>query len=825
MRPFDALADLRADVVYSWRLLIKSPVFTLVAVSALALGIGANATVFTLANAYLFKNLPFDDSARILYVSSTNVSRPGVARPASYPDFLDLQARVKSFEGLAAFSARSVDVSDKNGFPERYRCPLMSANGFALIGQRPVLGRDFRPEDEQSGTEPVAILSYGLWERRYGKDPDVLGKTIRVNDVPTVVVGVMPRGLIFAGASELWMPLTRAGEWRRRDARTLTLFGRLAKGASLASARTELQGVARQLTSEYPDTNKTVGVLVQNFNDRFSGGQTRLLFLALLGAVGFVLLIACANVANLLLARAVARSREICFRAALGAGRWRIIRQLLVESVMLSVAAGLLGMLLSIGGVRVFDSALIPTVKPAYVDFSMDRTVVAYLVAITLGTGILFGLAPALQLSRLDISTLIREGGGGAGRGLHQRFLTGLLVISEVSLAIVLLTGAGLMIRSFWNTTRAEIGVSTDNVLSLELSLRATTYPRPEDQLRFHDRLKERLDSLPGIEVATIASDLPAESPDTYAYEIEGGESASTEGGNDDRPEVNGLIIGKDFFRALHVKLQSGRSFSDADIAGGIPVVIVNQAFVRAAWPRQDAIGKRLRLILRPPGAPRNAPPTPQAWLNVVGVVPDILQDDESFELGPVLYLPVRQHPQSGMMVVIRTRVPPATLGDTIRREVAAIDEGLAVRSLLTLEDSLWLRNWRQRVFGSMFAIFAAIALVLASLGLYAVMAHSVSQRVREIGVRMALGAAAGDILGLVFKHGMWQLAIGMVVGLSAAFGVTRVLSALLIGVTPADPLTFAGAGLVLALAGVLGCAIPAGYAMRVDPVVALRND
>lgn len=273
------------------------------------------------------------------------------------------------------------------------------------------------------------------------------------------------------------------------------------------------------------------------------------------------------------------------------------------------------------------------------------------------------------------------------------------------------------------------------------------------------------------------------------------------------------------------MKLQSGRSFSDADTAGGIPVVIVNQAFARAAWPRQDAVGKRLRLILRPAGAPRNAPPTPQAWLNVVGVVPDILQDDESFELGPVLYLPVRQHPQSGMMVVIRTRVPPATLGDAIRREVAAIDESLAVRSLLTLEDSLWLRNWRQRVFGSMFAIFAAIALVLASLGLYAVMAHSVSQRVREIGVRMALGAAAGDILGLVFKQGMMQLAIGMVVGLSAAAGVTRVLSALLIGVTPADPLTFAGAALVLAIAGILGCAIPAGYAMRVDPVVALRNE
>ncbi len=811
------LEDIRGDVTYGLRLLARSPGFTAVAVVALGLGIGANVTVFTLANAFLFKNLPFEDSDRVLYISGTQAGRANGPRSVSYPDFLDFREQARSFAGLAALANRTVDLSDQRALPERYRCPLLTSNAFAVIGQRPALGRDFLPEDEQPGAAPVAILSHGLWESRYGSDPAILERTVRINDVPTAIIGVMPRGLTFPGASNLWMPLARTPNWNERDFRGLTMFGRLAPGATLASARAEMTGIAARLAAAYPATNKESAVLLQSFNDRFTSTETSLLLVSLLWAVAFVLLIACANVANLLLARAVGRSREICIRATLGAGRWRVVRQLLVESVLLAVVGGALGWLLGLWGVRLFDASLVPAVKPPYVDFAMDFRVFAYLAAITLGAGLAFGLAPAWQLSRLDVNAALKEGGGAVGQSRRARFLSGLLVVAEVALAVVLLAGAGLMIRSLVNTYRAEIGMKTDKVLCLSLSLRNRKYPRVEDQLLFHERLKARLEALPGVAVQAVASDLPAESPDTFAYQIEGAPPVEPK----DLPEVNGLVIGEEYFRAIEVSLRSGRAFTRADAAGALPVVIVNQAFARAAWPRESAVGKRLRVSSSEDGPP--APLEQQPWLAVVGVAPDILQDDESFLLGPVIYFPFYQRPQSGMDIMVRTRVPPATLGDAVRREVQMLDADMAVRSLRTLEDALWFRNWRHRVFGALFAIFAGIALLLAALGLYAVIAHSVSQRTREIGVRLALGASTGDILGLVFRQGMLQLAAGLAAGLAAALALTDTLRALLVGVTPADPLTFAAVALALALAGALGCAIPARRALGVDPVVALR--
>ena len=813
--------DLRADLSYGFRILLRNPGFTAVAIIVLALGIGANMTVFTLANAFLFKNLPFEDSDRILYVSNTLRTRPGTVRSVSYPDFVEFREHAKSFEGLAAFANRTVDLSDGKGFPERYRCPVITANGFSIIGQKPALGRNFVPEDEQPGAQPVVLLSYALWESRYARDPAVIGRTIRVNDAPTVIVGVMPRGVTFPGASNVWMPLVRTSDLQQRNVRNLTMFGRLAGNATLSSARAELSAIAGRMADEFPATNEDLGVLVQNFSDRFNGSETKLVFRSLLGAVAFVLLIACANVANLLLARAAGRSREISIRTTLGASRWRVVRQLLVESFLLATGAAILGWLIAVWGVRVFDAALVPAVKPPYIDFAMDGRVLGYFVAITAGAGILCGLAPVLQLTRLDINAALKEGSSAAGSSGRTRLLFGLLVVTEMSLAVILLVGAGLMIRSLLNTFRADIGVNTTHVLSMNVNLRATKYPRVEDRVHFYDRLKDRLETLPDIEVAEVASDLPAESPDDFAYEVEGAQRSDS----GDRPRASVLVIGKDYFRVVQVKVNAGRQFNDTDTAGGLPVVIVNELFARQSWPGQDPLGKRLRLLRTRPGAPRGAPPVPDPWLTVVGLVPDILQDDESFVLAPVLYFPLHQRPQSGMDIMMRTRVPPATLGHAIRQEVQALDEDLAVPSLRTLEESLWFRNWRHRVFGSMFAIFAAIALLLASVGLYAVVAHSVSRRTREIGVRMALGAMTGDILRIVFTQGILQITVGLSIGLAAAFALTRVLEAILVGVTPADPLTFASVALVLIAAGALGCAIPARRAIRVDPVVALRNE
>ena len=808
------LRAVRADLVFAARLLVRSPGFTAAAVAALALAIGANMTVFTLANAFLFKNLPFDDSDRIIYVSTISAHRSGT-RGVSYPEFLDFRDQVPSFEGAGALTTGSVDLSDDKGFAERYRCAYVTPAAFAAIGQRPARGREFQSDDDRPGAAPVVILGDALWRARYGGDESILGRIVRINDVRATVIGVMARGMTFPGASDLWLPL-RPQNLQRRDARTLTMFARLKRDASLRSARSEMTLVAARLASAYPATNTDIGVLVQNFNDRYNGGETPRLLFWLLWAVGFVLLIACANVANLLLARAMQRSREISIRSSLGASRWRVIRQLLIESLMLASLAGLLGIVLGIWGVRVFDAVLVPSVKPPYIDFSIDARVVAYLAAITCGTGILFGLAPALQLSKLDLTTALKEGGGVAGQGGRARRVSAMLVVAEVALAVILLAGAGLMIRSMMNTSRASIGIDPRNVLSFSVNLRRTKYPTPDAQVQFYDRLASRLQALPGVETMAVTSDLPAESPDEYRYEIEG---APVTDPRTQKPAA-GLIVGERFFRALGVQPRSGREFQATDTTTAPPIAIVNDTFVKGAWPGVDPIGKRFRLVEENGDGVWVRGP----FLTISGVVPDVLQDDESFEVSPVIYLPYRQRMPGGMEILVRTRVPPATVGESIRREVQALDNDLAVRTLRPLEESLWFRNWRHRVFGTMFAIFAGIALVLASVGLYAVIAQSVNQRTREIGVRMALGASSRNILRLIFGQAMGRFAIGLVIGLAGARAATGVLESMLVGVTSADPATFVAVSIILTAAGALGCALPARRAMKVDPVIALRR-
>ena len=805
------------DLLFGMRMLRKSPGFTTVAVLALAMGIGANATIFTIANAYLFQSLPFTDSDRVLYISSVN-HRTGEGRGESYPDYRDLQAQAKSFSAMGVFSRADLDVSDKNGPPMQYKGAQLSFNAFSVIGWKPMLGRDFLPEDAVRGAVPVAILSYSLWQNRYGKAPAMVGETIRVNEIPTVVIGVMPPGMQFPGTSLLWTPLVPAGDWEKREYRRLTMFGRLAENASLESARAEMSTLTNGLASEYPVTNQDIGAEVESYTDYFTDSDTKLVVLALMGAVGFVLLIACADVANLLLARAVGRAREIAVRTALGAGRWRVIRQLLIESVLLSAAGGVLGSLAGMWGVRIFETTLIPEDTPAYLTFTMDHRVVGFLAAITIATGIVFGLAPALRLSKLDIHAVLKDGGHGASAGLRARRLSTLLVVTEMALAFVLLVGAGLMIRSFLKMAHTPIGARTDHLMSMDILLRAGRYPTEASVIAFHRQLKTRLETLPGVERVALASSLPGDGWSDFNYQTEGATPLDARR----LPRTGAVIVSPSYFPVLEIGARRGRVFSESDGPTGFAVVVVNETFARIAWPGGNPIGKRLRPVPKTVGA--SGGPGPQAWLTVVGVVPDVVQSDTSQGAhDPLIYLPFGRMPRREMVVAARTSVPPETLGNAFRRAVQSLDGDLPVTDLRTLDEMLWERTRSWRVYGSMFSIFAGMALLLASVGLYAVMAHSVSQRTQEIGIRMAMGASTREILGMVFAQGMRQLIAGLAIGLAASFVLTRVLGALLVGVRPADPLTFVTVALVLTLAAVFGIAIPALRASQVDPIVALR--
>jgi len=814
------------DIRYGVRTLLRNPGFTAVAVLVLTLGIGANATVITLANTVLFKNLPFADSDRILYVSAVTREDTRNSFGVSFPDYRDFAAQTRSFQSLGAYSGSSANLTDVSGFPTEYRAAQMTANGFSVIGQKPVLGRDFLSQDAQFGAAPVAILGYGIWETRYAKDPSIIGKAIHLNEVSTVVIGVMPRGLIFPGETALWLPLIPTPDLDKRQPRGLQsrgvrLFGHLSPNANLKTAGAELNAIAQRLEAAYPDTNNDKAVLVQTFNDAQFNGRIRIVFLALLGAVGFVLLIACANVANLLLARAVSRSREISIRVALGASRWRIVRQLLIESVMLSAVGGIFGSVLAFWGVRIFDRAVIPTGKPAFLIFIMDYHVLAYIAAITLGTGILFGLVPALRLSKLDINSALKDGSHGSGSGSRSRYLSASLVVAEMALAVVLLAGAGLMIRSFLNVYNSPLGVNSNNVLTAQISLRGTKYKSADSQLAFFHQLQTRLQALPGVEFAALTSNLPAGGSITYNYELEGSPSSDARR----RPDAEALIVSPEYFPSLEIRPVRGRTFTPQDGVTGVPVVIVNQSFAAKYFQKQDALGKRLRLVKRVPDATGAVADVLQPWLTVVGVIPNVIQDNSDTTESPLIYLPFQQEPRNGLYVALRTSVPPGTLTNSLRHEVQSVDENLPVNQLDSLINILVMRSWPWRIFGSMFAIFAIIALILAGVGLYGVIAHSVNQRTQEIGVRVALGASSGKILRLVFVQGMRQLAIGMAIGLAAAFAVTRVLKGLLIGVSSTDPTTFIVVALVLTAAGILGCLIPARRAVRVDPVIALRHD
>jgi len=807
------------DVRLAFRMMARDRWFTLVALLVLSLGIGVNAMVFTLANAVLFKGLPFPESHQ-LYMLGWR-SDEGAPTSVSWPELLEWRDQSRAFAGLAAFTNRGFNISDDRGLPEQARGASLTANAFGVLRQRTLLGRDFTSDDERRGAQAVVILGHTLWRNRYGADPDIVGTTIRLDGEPATVIGIMPGGMQFPSTADLWTPIRPTSEQeQQRASRFLNVFGRLAPEAARAAADTEMNGIAGRLAAEYPEAYKTLrGVLIETFTERFNGGPIRAVFLSMLGAVGFVLLIACANVANLQLSRSLERSREIGIRIAMGASRLRIVRQLLVESILLGAIGGLLGLGLTAVGVRLFDAAVAGTGKPYWIIFSIDSTVFGYLAGLCVLAGVLFGLAPALHVSRTNINGILKEGGRGTTGGRRERWVSSVMVVVELALTIVLLAGAGLMIRSFLQLYASDRGFRTEGLMGMRVQLSGTTYASAEARRLFFERLEPKLETIPGAQAAALTTSVPPFPASRRPFEVEGG---PVRGPEETPPEIAAVSISPRFFEVLGVNVLRGRAFHDMDGSPGSETAIINERLAAQYFAGEDPLGRRIRFVPRTPPSAAAPPPT-EPWRTIVGISPTLRHNPpQDAEPRAAVYVPFRL--DSSVMLLVRGSGDPGTIMQAVRREVQAIDRDQPVLTIQTLDQMLANSMWPYRVFGSLFAIFAAIGLLLSAVGLYGVMAYGVSQRTPEIGIRMALGAGSGQVSWLFLRRGLVQLALGLGLGLGGALLLSGAIESLLVRVPPRDPLTLAVITLLLTLVGVAACVIPARRATRVDPLVALRD-
>jgi putative ABC transport system permease protein len=811
--------DLRLAV----RLLVKDKWFTAVAALALALGIGVNTTVFTFANAVVLRGLPFTDPDSILSIAMTDVR--GRMLGVSRLDFLDWREAARSFSHLAMLTGASLNVSEQGRPAEQYNGTYGSANLFELIGQAPQLGRDFAAVDDTPGAEPVVILSDSVWKSRYAADRAVLGRAIKINDRVCTIIGVMPPEMKFPFNNDMWLPyamLPPPLQQAKRSVRNLQVIGRLARGVTLRQARTEIETIVARLAQDHADSNKDFRASVVSYNDRVAGPQIKVIVYSLLGAVGFVLLIACANVANLLLARSAQRTREIAVRVSLGAGRWRIVRQLLVESLALSIGSGAIGFALGVAGVRTIDAMLSdPTLgKPYWMKFTIDPVVIGFFVAICVATGVLFGLAPALHVSNTDVNEVMKESGGGRSGtgGRRTRRWTSALIIAEVTLTLVLLAGAAFMMRSFLALYRMEVGTDTSHVLTMRLALPLAKYPQPEPRIDVYQRIEQRLRAIGSVQASGLTSNPPMFGGFLRQLDVDK-RPVDAEG---HRPEVTMVPISTGYFDALGVRVLRGRNLADTDGAPGHENALVNQQFATMHFNGEDPIGRRITLTDAQPSAQQSAPVT----ATIVGIVPPMRQRNfQDAQPDPVVYLPYRADPQRFMFLLLRTAGDPAFAAPLVREQVRAIEPDLPLFGIMTLDQLLAQQRWTFRVFGGMFTIFAGIALVLSAVGLYAVTAYSVSQRTAEIGVRVALGAQANQVVWLILRRSLVQLAIALPIGIAGAFAVGRLLQSVVVKTNGRDLLTIAAIALLMVAVSLAACIWPARRAMRLDPVSALRYE
>lgn len=811
------------DLRFAFRQLIKSPSFTAIAVIALALGIGANTAMFSVVNAILLRPLPFPQSDRLTVIWQTNpeVTKMGFPlAPTSVPDFKDWRAQAKSFEAVSAIEGWSTNLTGV-AEAERLDGARVSANLFSLLRVQPILGRAFVAGEDERGRNQVVILSYELWQRRFGGDRSIIGRKLTLDQEPCTVVGVIARGfdfpsdtgmpayMTFGPRAEVWAPFAPSeGREKNRGAHNLAVIGRLKPSVSLTTAQAEMNTLAARFAQQYPDSNKDWGIQLVSLQKQAAAGSERTLSV-LMAAVGCILLIACANVANLLLARGLGRQKEIAIRRALGASRMRIVRQLLTESVLLALAGGLLGILFAVLGSDLL-LAIAPKNLPRLSEVRIDAGVLLFTLLVSLVTGLLFGVAPALQSSRIGLSEKLKEGNRGSTAG-HARLRNG-LIVSEVALALMLLIAAGLLIESFAQLARVRPGFNPESVLTFNIALPDNPYRDESKAAAFFDSVVRRIENLPGVKSAAAGNILPLSGGEEVdGFEIEGRPL---------KPDVlqtaNFRWVTPDYFKTLQIPLQRGRTFNEHDRKDAPEVAIIDETMARLYFPGVNPIGQRFKATNE----------KKSVFREIVGVVGDVRHTSLEAKPGPHIYLPEAQAGQQSMMVAVRSAgAEPAALLQMVRREIATVDPNVPLADIRTMQEMVASSVAPWRFTMALLSVFAGVALLLASLGIYGVLAYSVNQRRREIGIRMSLGAQRRDVLQLFLSQGMTVTLLGIVIGLGGAWAATRIMRSLLYSVSPTDPLVFLSVPLVFAAIALLASLLPARKAAAVNPVIALRNE
>jgi putative ABC transport system permease protein len=802
--------NLLQDLRYGLRMLVNKPAFTLVAMLTLALGIGANTAIFSVVNSVLLRPLPYPNDERLMTIWEDHRARNGpVNEWTSPPGFEDWRDQAKSLDHVVALQNWQPTLTGR-GEPEQLFGAQVSHDTFAMLGVTPLLGRSFRPEEDQRGVESVVIISHSLWRRRFGADPSMVGKRISLNGESREVVGVMPAGFKFPiiPGADIWRPIQPAlGPGCQRGCITVRVMARLKSGASEAQARAELNSIAARIEQQFPDTNLKVGATLVPLHE-FLVGPVKTRMLALLVAVGFVLLIACANVANLLLARSATREKEIAIRASLGAGRLRIARQLLSESLLLAVIGGAVGLLLAYWLVDLLVG-FSPQGTPRLDEIGIDRRVLGYAMGVTVLTGMLFGAAPVWQLFKADLNQSLRDGGKGLHVARSGRRALSALVIAETALALTLLVGAGLLIRSFIRLQQVDPGFNPRNVLAAVVTLPQAVYPERTQIAPFYSQLLERVKALPGVESAAAVSSLPLAGNDSDAdFLIEGRPAPQP----DQRPVAWISSVSNDYFRAMGMRLVAGREFNERDNESSPKVVIISEATARRHFPNEDPIGKRI-------GNGR-----PDGWREIVGVTADVKHFGLNQDARVSMFFPHRQQPTRRMFIVARAAAP-LSQSSALRGAVAAMDKNLAVSNIRAMEEITAQSIGQERFTLLLLGLFSGLALLLAVAGIYGVMSYAVAQRTHEIGVRVALGAQTRDVLKLVVTQGMALVSVGVGIGLASSLALTGFIRGLLFGVSATDPMTFVAISVLLSLVALLACYLPARRATKVDPMVALRQE